>query len=172
MQQQCGQSWFYLELLFCRRYYHLRTMSTFPPVCLTISVAECTGATGSQADIKTFTALGSYGAAVNTGLHIRTFHSSGTVQPVDDGLLRAQLDAISQTLPISAVKIGLIPSASLIRIVGRWLRERPSIPVVVDPVLTNQVGIPMAMPETIQACKASYCHELRWSRRTDSKLLN
>lgn len=122
-----------------------------PPICLTVSASDSTGGSLAQADIKTFTALGTYGVAVHTGVLAQSFTNTWDLQPVGTTLLRAQLEALDEALPVGAVKVGMVPTAALIHLIGRWLRSHPELPVVVDPVLTNQVGIPNLEPEVIQA---------------------
>ncbi|MDA3960026.1 MAG: hydroxymethylpyrimidine/phosphomethylpyrimidine kinase [Planctomycetota bacterium] len=121
------------------------------PVCLTISAVDTTGATLAQADLKTFTALGTYGAIIATGVLADSFTGHDHSQSVPESLLRETLEKIDDCFTVSAVKVGMVPTPGQIRVVGRWLRAHPTIPVVIDPVLTDQVGIPQMAPEVILA---------------------
>ena len=78
------------------------------------------------------------------------------MQALPDALIREQLEAVFASLPIAAVKVGYCPTASSIRVVARWLRERPHLTVIVDPVIKEQTGIPIVQPEVIAALQ----HEL------------
>lgn len=134
----------------------MRAMATptpMPPVCLSISAHDGSGASLAAADLKTFTALGTYGAAVITGVVARSFTSVNMLQALPDAVVREQLESIADSLPVVAVKVGLCPSAGVIRIVGRWLRERPNLPVIVDPVMIQHPGIPNLPPEAIAALR-------------------
>ncbi len=124
---------------------------TFPPVCLSIGASDCTGAAGVQADCKTFISLGCYGTSVVTVLSARGLAGVQELHQVPEKFIRQQLDAIAGSLPIAAVKVGFMTSASAIRCVGRWLRERQRLPVVVDPVATDSRGIALLQPEALQA---------------------
>jgi hydroxymethylpyrimidine kinase/phosphomethylpyrimidine kinase len=44
----------------------------------------------------------------------------------------------------------------VVRVIARWLREHPHLPVVVDPIIANNKGVPLTQPETIRAI----CDEL------------
>ena len=123
------------------------------PVCVSITANESTGCSMAQADLKTFTALGVYAVHATTADVAASFTRTVSTTPVTEGFLRDQLSAISESMPINGVKVGMVPSAGLIRVVGRWLREHPMVPVVVDPVLTDQVGIPQTQPEVVAAMK-------------------
>ena len=121
------------------------------PVCISISAVDTVGATLGQADLKTFTALGTYGAIVATAVLSDSLTGHSSLNPVPDSQLREALESIANTYAISAIKIGMVPTANQIRILGRWLRSHPTIPIVIDPVLTDQVGIPQTAPDVIQA---------------------
>ena len=121
------------------------------PVCISISAVDTTGATLAQADLKTFTALGTYGAIISTGVIADTLTDHNDIHPVPEALLREALENFEQSFTISAIKVGMVPTAGLIRVIGRFLRSHPTVPVVVDPVLTDAVGIPQSSPEVILA---------------------
>ncbi|MBA2479936.1 MAG: bifunctional hydroxymethylpyrimidine kinase/phosphomethylpyrimidine kinase [Planctomycetes bacterium] len=129
-------------------------MASFPPVCLTIGVSDSSGGAGIQADLKTFTALQCYGASVVTGVTAQNFTSIQTMFAVPEQYIRAQLDAIESELAIDAVKVGLCPSAASMRVVARWLRERPKLHVLVDPVAADSRGIALLQPEVVEVLRA------------------
>jgi len=122
-------------------------------VCLTIGTLDCSGGAGIGADLKTFTALGCYGAAVLTAATAQNSTGIRALHVVPTAFVRNQLDAITDEMTLAAVKVGLCPAAATIRAVGRWLRERPALRVVVDPVCANSRGIPLLQPEAVAALK-------------------
>lgn len=128
----------------------------FPPVCITIGASDSSGGSGIQADLKTFTALNCYGASVITAVMAQNFTGIQTQHPIPENHVRAQLDAVFEALPVKAIKIGYMPSALVVRVVGRWLRERPTIPVIIDPIIATNRGVPLTQPEVIRAI----CDEL------------
>jgi hydroxymethylpyrimidine/phosphomethylpyrimidine kinase len=126
----------------------------FPPTCMTIGASDSSGGAGIQADIKTFTALNVYGASVVTAVTAQTFTRITSIHPISDQIIRTQLDAVEAEFTIQAVKVGLCPSAEAMRLVARWLRERPSLRVVVDPVAVDSSGIALLQPEMIEALRS------------------
>ncbi len=96
-------------------------MHAFPPVCISVGCSAAVGSAGIQADLKTFTALSCYGAAALTSVAAQTFAGIAEIEPIPERLLRAQLDAVAEALPIAAVKIALCANAGQIRIIARWL---------------------------------------------------
>ena len=123
----------------------------FPPVCLTIGVADSSGGAGIQADIKAIAAQECYSATVVVAITAQNFSNTKGVYIVPESFVRSQLEAVAEELPIKAVKVGLVPNVATIRVVGRWLREHPEYQVVVDPVATDSRGIPVLQPEMVQA---------------------
>ncbi len=96
---------------------------------------------GLQQDLKTATLLGVYGLTVVTALTVQNSLGVHAVHPVTENLVEAQLDAVLQDFPVDAVKIGMVGTGAIVRILARRLRdmtERP--PVVLDPVLAAGQG--------------------------------
>jgi hydroxymethylpyrimidine/phosphomethylpyrimidine kinase len=125
----------------------------FPAVCLSIGVSDSSGSGGTQADLKTFTALSVYGVSIVTGV---AAHSLGTLHDLHilpESTIRSQLEAASEDLPISGVKVGFCPSLAIMRVVARWLRERPALRVVIDPVARDSRGIPLLSKEQVACLK-------------------
>lgn len=126
------------------------------PVCVTIGDSDSSGGSGIQADLKTFMALNCYGASVITAVMAQSLTGIHSQLPIPEGHVRAQLDAVAESLPIKAIKVGYLPNAQVARVVGRWLREAPGIPVVVDPIIATNKGVALTQPEVIRAI----CEEL------------
>ncbi len=129
---------------------------SFHPVCITIGDSDSSGGSGIQADLKTFMALNCYGASVITAVMAQGLTGIHSQLPIPEGHVRAQLDAVAECLPIKAIKVGYLPNAQVARVVGRWLREAPGIPVVVDPIIATNKGVALTQPEVIRAI----CEEL------------
>jgi hydroxymethylpyrimidine/phosphomethylpyrimidine kinase len=110
------------------------------PVALTIAGSDSSGGAGIQADLKTFAALGVYGASVITAL---TAQNSKGVLARDDvpaEFIAAQIEAVFSDLDIAAVKIGMVPTPAAIDAVAAGLdRHRPRH-VVFDPVMAATSG--------------------------------
>jgi hydroxymethylpyrimidine/phosphomethylpyrimidine kinase len=133
-----------------------RMTTHMPPVCLSIGTSDSSGGAGVQSDLKTFLAYQCYGASVVVALSAQNLLAIRGLHPVPESFVRTQLEVVGEDLPISVVKVGFISSVGTMRVVARWLRERPQLPVVVDPVAADSRGIPLLQPEVVEAL----CDEL------------
>lgn len=125
----------------------------FPAVCVSIGVSDSSGSGGTQADLKTFTALSCYGVSVVTGIAAHSLGRLHSLHPLPEAVVRSQLEAAGEDLPITAVKVGFCPTVAIMRVVARWLRERPALALVVDPVARDSRGIPLLSPEQVACLK-------------------
>ena len=125
----------------------------FPAVCVSIGVSDSSGSGGTQADLKTFTALNCYGVSIVTGVVAHSLGTMHDLHALPEGVVRQQLEAAGEDLPITAVKVGFCPTIATMRVVARWLRERPAVAVVVDPVARDSRGIPLLSPEQVACLK-------------------
>jgi hydroxymethylpyrimidine/phosphomethylpyrimidine kinase len=107
-----------------------------PPVVLTIAGSDPCGGAGIQADLKTFAALGAYGASVVTAITAQNSRGVTAVAAVPPALVAAQLDAVLADLPVAAVKVGMLTSVRTAALVAE--RELPNL--VLDPVLSASAG--------------------------------
>ena len=86
-----------------------RAMTT--PIALTIAGSDSSGGAGIQADLKTFAALGVYGASVITALTAQNTRGVTGIHPVPADFVTAQIDAVFGDLDVGAVKIGMVARA-------------------------------------------------------------
>ena len=110
------------------------------PVALTIAGSDSSGGAGIQADLKTFTALGVYGASVITALTAQNTRGVQGVAPVDAGFVVQQLDSVLGDLHVVAAKTGMLATAAIARAVAQRLKASPEIALVVDPVMVATSG--------------------------------
>ena len=110
-----------------------------PPIALTIAGSDSGGGAGIQADLKTFSALGVYGASVVTALTAQNTRAVTAVHEAPPELVAAQIEAVFDDLSISAVKIGMLSSPEIIEVVARSLDGR-DVPIVLDPVMVAKSG--------------------------------
>lgn len=111
-----------------------------PPRVLSIAGSDPSGGAGIQADIKSISAMGGYAMTAITALTVQNTQGVQSVHVPDAAFLGAQLDSLSEDIEIDAVKIGMLPTAEVIRVVGEWLgRVRPAV-VVLDPVMVASSG--------------------------------
>jgi hydroxymethylpyrimidine/phosphomethylpyrimidine kinase len=127
-------------------------MQPTPSVCLSIGASVSTGVSGIQVDIKTFTALSCLNAAVVTAVVAQTARVLD-LSAMPEHSVRAQLEAVAGTLPVTAVKVGFLPAVGTVRVVSRWLREHPEMKVVIDPCAVDGRGVPLLTPEVLKALR-------------------
>ena len=110
------------------------------PIAVTIAGSDSSGGAGIEADLKTFSALGVYGAAVVTALTAQNTKGVFGIHEVPADFIAAQTDAVFTDLDIAAVKIGMLGTRGAIDVVAAALdRYRPRN-VVLDPVMVATSG--------------------------------
>jgi hydroxymethylpyrimidine/phosphomethylpyrimidine kinase len=122
------------------------------PIALSIAGSDPSGGAGIQADLKTFSALGVYGAAVLAALTAQNTRGVTGVQAVPPTFVRAQMDAVFDDLAVGAVKTGMLADAPLVEAVAGGLAGR-AMPVVVDPVMIATSGDRLLAPDAVEAVR-------------------
>src|SRR5215468_11191440 len=111
-------------------------MSSPTPAALSIAGSDSSSGAGLQADLKTFSALGVYGATVVTAVTAQNTQGVTANHPIPGEVILAQLDAVFSDLSIMAVKTGMLGSEEGVNAaVGSLERWAAGIPIIVDPVL-------------------------------------
>ncbi len=124
-------------------------MTTSPPVALTIATSDPSGGAGIQADLKTFSALGAYGAAVLVALTAQNTRGVTGIHVVPPAFIAEQLDTLFDDIAVDAVKIGMLANAEVVRTVAAALiRHRPQF-VVLDPVMVAASGDRLLEPDAV-----------------------
>jgi hydroxymethylpyrimidine/phosphomethylpyrimidine kinase len=118
------------------------------PIALTIAGSDPSGGAGIQADLKTFSALGVYGASVVAALTAQNTVGVRGVHVVPPQFVLAQMDAVFSDLAVGAVKIGMLGTEDGVYAVAsglqRWRQESGGqVPVVLDPVMVAGTGAPL-----------------------------
>jgi hydroxymethylpyrimidine/phosphomethylpyrimidine kinase len=109
-------------------------------IALTIAGSDSGGAAGIQADLKTFQQFGVFGTTAIVALTAQNTLGVRAVEAVSESMVRAQLTALAEDLPPSALKTGMLAEAGLVRLVARAIRENEWGPLVVDPVMVSTSG--------------------------------
>jgi hydroxymethylpyrimidine/phosphomethylpyrimidine kinase len=126
-------------------------------IALTIAGSDSSGGAGIQADLKTFTALGVYGASVITALTAQNTRGVEGVETIRPEFVLAQLNAVIADLDVGAVKTGMLANGAIVTTVARRLREvmgggRP-VPLIVDPVMVATSGDVLLAADAIDAIR-------------------
>lgn len=93
-------------------------------------------------------AHGVFGVTALTALTVQSTQGVQRVDPLEPDLLRDTLKCLEDDFGITGVKIGMLGTASLVRVVAEWLRTA-SVPrplVVLDPVLRSSSGSDLLEP--------------------------
>ncbi|MDU0810151.1 MAG: bifunctional hydroxymethylpyrimidine kinase/phosphomethylpyrimidine kinase [Burkholderia sp.] len=105
---------------------------------LTIAGSDSSGGAGIQADLKTFSALGVYGASVITALTAQNTCCINSIHILKSSFVTAQIDAVFNDIQIDAVKIGMLANSSIIRAVADALRRFKPKFTVLDTVILSK----------------------------------
>lgn len=108
--------------------------------CLTIAGSDCSGGAGIQADLKTFSALGTFGMSVVTSVVAENTSRVISVCDVPADTIGDQIDAVFEDIRVDAVKIGMLSNVATARIVAGKLQQYQPANVVIDPVMVATSG--------------------------------
>jgi hydroxymethylpyrimidine/phosphomethylpyrimidine kinase len=122
-------------------------------IAVTIAGSDSSGGAGIQADLKTFAALGVYGASVITALTAQNTQGVRAIHDVPADFIRAQIDAVFSDLDIAAVKIGMLSQAATIEAVAQGLVAHRARNIVLDPVMVATSGDRLLVPEAVEALR-------------------
>jgi hydroxymethylpyrimidine/phosphomethylpyrimidine kinase len=110
------------------------------PIALTIAGSDSGGGAGIQADLKTFAALGVYGACAIAALTAQNTRGVVAIRDVPAGFIVQQIDAVFSDLDVRAVKIGMLSRTDAIRHVAAALERHKARNIVLDPVMVATSG--------------------------------
>lgn len=109
------------------------------PTILTVAGSDPTGGAGIQADLKTLTALGVYGAAAITCITVQNSCGVSESVPLDCGLVIRQVQAVLADHDVTHIKMGMIGAIEIARVLGEFLTGFHG-EVIYDPVLASTTG--------------------------------
>jgi hydroxymethylpyrimidine/phosphomethylpyrimidine kinase len=124
-----------------------------PPIAVTVAGSDSGGGAGIQADLKTFSALGVYGASVITALTAQNTKGVTAIHDVPADFIGAQIDAVFSDLDVRAVKIGMLSQPAVIEAVAAGLARWRQTQVVLDPVMVATSGDRLLRPEAVEVLK-------------------
>jgi hydroxymethylpyrimidine/phosphomethylpyrimidine kinase len=103
-----------------------RAVTARTPIALTIAGSDSGGGAGVQADLKTFAALGVYGASAITALTAQNTLGVVAIHICPPDIVAAQIEAVLDDFDVAAIKIGMLASAAMAEAVARRLAGDPS----------------------------------------------
>jgi hydroxymethylpyrimidine/phosphomethylpyrimidine kinase len=122
-------------------------------IAVTIAGSDSGGGAGIQADLKTFSALGVYGASVVTALTAQNTQGVTAIHDVPPAFIAAQIDAVFSDLAVDAVKIGMLSRPEAITAVADGLRRHKQTQVVLDPVMVATSGDRLLAPAAVEVLR-------------------
>ena len=118
---------------------------------LSIAGSDCSGGAGIQADLKTMIMHGVYAMSVITALTAQNTTGVKAIQESTADFLKQQLDSVFEDICPDAVKIGMVASGELIRVIADRLKYYDAKNVVVDPVMVASAGSSLMKQNAVQA---------------------
>jgi hydroxymethylpyrimidine/phosphomethylpyrimidine kinase len=128
-------------------------------VALTIAGSDSGSGAGIQGDLKTFTALGVYGASAVTALTAQNTKGVRVVHYPPALVVAAQIEAVLEDFAVAAIKIGMLGTAEIVHTVVDTLGElRSPLPgggafIVYDPVMIASSGDALGREGLVEAVR-------------------
>lgn len=124
------------------------------PCVLVFAGLDPSGGAGLAADIQAIAATGAHALPVATVLTAQDNNRVSAIHAVAPALVRAQADALTESMTIAAVKIGIVGSLANARCIADVIVElrilQPDLPVVLDPVLASGHGDALAADDPLE----------------------
>jgi len=121
---------------------------------LTIAGSDSSGGAGIQADIKTISANGAYGASVITATTAQNTQEVRDIHPIPIPHIVQQLEAVLDDIEFGAVKIGMLHSSEVIEAVKETLAKYKIKNIILDPVMIASSGDALLNQNAIDSLKA------------------
>lgn len=116
---------------------------------LTIAGSDSSGGAGIQADIKTITCHKMYAMSAITALTAQNTTGVYGVQEATPEFVGQQIDCIFNDIRPDAVKIGMVSSSKIIKVIVEKLKQYNAESIVVDPVMVATSGSPLLEKEAM-----------------------
>lgn len=117
---------------------------------LTIAGSDCSGGAGIQADLKTMTMNGVYAMSAITALTAQNTTGISAISESSPEFLARQIDMIFGDIRPDAVKIGMVSSSELIRVIAEKLKFYKAENIVVDPVMVATSGSQLMKTDAVE----------------------
>ena len=120
---------------------------------LTIAGSDSSGGAGIQADLKTFTCCKVYGMSAITSLTAQNTTGVFSIMDVSPEFLEEQIKAVALDIFPDAVKIGMVSSSKLIKVIEKSIKKYGFKNIVVDPVMVSTSGFNLIQNDALSALK-------------------
>ena len=116
---------------------------------LSIAGSDPSGGAGIQADLKAFSARGTFGMAVLTALTAQNTQGVSAVHTLPPDFVAEQIRMVFADVRVDAVKIGMIANAGIAEAVVDALAPHRGVPIVLDPVMIAKGGAALLDPAAV-----------------------
>ena len=120
---------------------------------MTVAGSDSGGGAGLQGDLKTFSSIGVYGSSVVTAITAQDSQSVRSTEGVSPNMVKSQMEAVIEDLKPQGVKLGMLYSHEIVRVVATTLKRYAIAPVILDPILISSSGHPLLQPDAIDIMK-------------------
>ena len=122
-------------------------MGNYKVPTLTIAGSDSSGGAGIQADLKTFSAIGTYGMSAITAITAQNTQGVFLVEELSTEMVRQQIEVVYNDIPPKALKIGMVSNEKIIREIAKTLKKYNPEYLVVDPVMISKSGYSLLQPD-------------------------
>ncbi|MBI5159309.1 bifunctional hydroxymethylpyrimidine kinase/phosphomethylpyrimidine kinase [Candidatus Micrarchaeota archaeon] len=123
-------------------------------VALAIGGSDPSAGAGIQADLKVFSKLGVYTATAITAITIQNTIALKKTNPLPSSLVQQQLRIILEDFNVKTIKTGMLPTVETINAVAHAIRKSKTRFVIVDPVMSAQMGGSLVERKAVKAIRS------------------
>lgn len=117
---------------------------------LSIAGSDCSGGAGIQADLKTFSAHGTFGMSVIVSVVAENTSRVMAIEDISPDMIGKQIDAVFEDIEVNAVKVGMLSTPDCMKVVAAKLKHYHPLNIVIDPVMYAKNGCPLMEPMAIE----------------------
>lgn len=120
---------------------------------LSIAGSDPSGGAGIQADLKAISANGAYAMAALTALTAQNTRGVSGIHHVPADFVKDQIEAVFADVRVDAVKIGMIATSEVAKVVAEAIALHRDVPVVLDPVMVAKGGALLLQENAIKVMR-------------------
>jgi hydroxymethylpyrimidine/phosphomethylpyrimidine kinase len=134
-----------------------------PDIALTIAGFDPSNGAGVTADLSVFAAHGLYGISAITATTVQSTMGVAAIRAADPAWLQRTLEHVTGDLPAAGIKLGILATDPIVRVVSEFLRTVPRrVPIVYDPVLHASSGMELLDPSALRRIHAEFLPVVGW----------
>lgn len=121
-------------------------------VVLSIAGSDSSGGAGIQADLKTLSSLGIYGATAITAITAQNTQGVRAQLAIAPEMVFDQISAVIEDIAPCIIKIGMLSNTEIANAVADALKEY-DVPIILDPVMVSSSGHRLLSAEAQEVIK-------------------